>query len=63
MASMTNVTDVLEVGKKCFADELYQAAKLYFTSISNWARLATTFIYLGKNKDIVESARKAGNIQ
>lgn len=61
--SMTNVADVLEVGEKCFEDELYQAAKLLFTSISNWARLATTLIYLGENQAAVESARKAGNTQ
>ncbi len=42
--SMTNVADILEVGEKCFNDELYQAAKLLFTNISNWARLATTLI-------------------
>ncbi|KAI0331507.1 clathrin heavy chain [Cubamyces sp. BRFM 1775] len=61
--AMTNVADVLEVGEKCFEDELYQAAKLLFTSISNWARLATTLIYLGENQGAVESARKAGNTQ
>ncbi|KAH9888911.1 clathrin heavy chain [Cubamyces lactineus] len=61
--SMTNVADVLEVGEKCFEDELYQAAKILFTSISNWARLATTLIYLGENQGAVESARKAGNTQ
>ncbi|KAF7798005.1 hypothetical protein EIP86_009215 [Pleurotus ostreatoroseus] len=60
---MTNVADILEVGEKCFEDELYQAAKLLFTSISNWARLATTLIYLGENQGAVESARKAGNTQ
>ena len=58
---MTNVADILVVGEKCFEDELYQAAKLLFTSISNWARLATTLIYLGENQAAVESARKAGN--
>ncbi|EPQ56784.1 hypothetical protein GLOTRDRAFT_21533, partial [Gloeophyllum trabeum ATCC 11539] len=61
--AMTNVADILEVGEKCFEDELYQAAKLLFTSISNWARLATTLIYLGENQAAVESARKAGNTQ
>ncbi|TFY72317.1 hypothetical protein EVG20_g697 [Dentipellis fragilis] len=61
--SMTNVADILEVGEKCFNDELYQAAKLLFQSISNWARLATTLIYLGENQAAVESARKAGNTQ
>jgi clathrin heavy chain len=60
---MTNVADILEIGEKCFEDELYQAAKLLFTSISNWARLATTLIYLGENQSAVESARKAGNTQ
>lgn len=61
--SVTNVADVLIVGEKCFEDELYQAAKLLFTSISNWARLATTLIYLEENQAAVESARKAGNTQ
>lgn len=61
--SMTNVADILQVGEKCFNDELYQAAKLLFTSISNWARLATTLIYLGENQPAVDAARKAGNTQ
>ncbi|OXG17129.1 clathrin heavy chain [Cryptococcus neoformans Ze90-1] len=60
---MTNVADVLQVGEKCFDDELYQAAKLLFSSISNWARLATTLIYLGENQAAVDAARKAGNTQ
>jgi clathrin heavy chain len=56
---MTNVADIQEVGGKCFEDELYQAAN--FSSISNWAWLATTLIYLGENQAAVESARMAGN--
>lgn len=59
----TNVADVLVVGEKCFDDGLYQAAKLLFSSISNWARLATTLIYLGENQPAVDAARKAGNTQ
>jgi clathrin heavy chain len=61
--AMTNVADVLKVGEKCFDDELYQAAKLLFSAISNWARLATTLIYLGENQAAVDAARKAGNTQ
>jgi clathrin heavy chain len=60
---MTNVADILEVGGKCFEDDLYQAAKLLSSSISNWARLATTLIYLGENRATVGSAMKAGNTQ
>ncbi|KAJ3718870.1 armadillo-type protein [Lentinula raphanica] len=47
---MTTVADILEVGERCLEVELYQAAKLLFQSISNWARLATTLIYLGENQ-------------
>ncbi|KAL6307406.1 armadillo-type protein [Sparassis latifolia] len=61
--TMTNVADIFEVEEKCFEDELYQVVKLLFTSISNWARLVTTVIYLGENQAAVESAWKAGNTQ
>jgi len=60
---MTNVADILAVGEKCFEDELYQAAKLLFTSVSNRAHLATTLIYLGENHTAVGRTRKAGNGQ
>jgi clathrin heavy chain len=60
---MTNVADISEVGEKCFKDELYQAAKWLFSSISSWTRLATTLIYSGENQATVESVRKAGNTQ
>ncbi|KAJ7828942.1 A clathrin heavy chain and clathrin light chain complex [Mycena olivaceomarginata] len=63
LGGMTNVADILEVGEKCFNDELYQAVKLLFASIPNWDRLATTLIYLGENQAAVDSARKAGNTQ
>ena len=61
--AMTNVADLLGAGEKCFEAGLYDAAKLLFTSISNWARLATTLIYLGENQAAVDAARKAGNTQ
>ncbi|GAA6060259.1 hypothetical protein JCM10212_003959, partial [Sporobolomyces blumeae] len=60
---MTNVADLLSAGEKAFDAQLYEAAKLLFTSISNWARLATTLIYLGENQAAVDAARKAGNTQ
>jgi clathrin heavy chain len=60
---MTNVADLLSAGEKAFEAGLYDAAKLLFTSISNWARLATTLIYLGENQAAVDAARKAGNTQ
>lgn len=61
--SMTNVADQLAAGEKAFDAELYEAARLLFSSISNYARLATTLIYLGENQAAVDAARKAGNTQ
>lgn len=60
---MTNVADLLAAGEKAFDAELYEAARLLFSSISNYARLATTLIYLGENQAAVDAARKAGNTQ
>lgn len=59
--SMTNVADILNVGEKCFRDGLYEAARLLFSSVSNYARLATTYVYLGDYQSAIEAARKAGN--
>lgn len=61
--SMTNVADLLQAGEKAFEMELYEAARLLFSSISNYARLATTLIYLDEHQGAVDAARKAGNTQ
>ncbi|MBW0487421.1 hypothetical protein O181_027136 [Austropuccinia psidii MF-1] len=61
--SMTNVADQLNAGEQVFEAGLYDAARLLFSAISNWARLATTLIYLGDNQGAVDCARKAGNTQ
>ena len=61
--AMTNVADQLTAGEQVFEAGMYQAARLLFSSISNWARLATTLIYLGENQAAVDAARKAGNTQ
>jgi clathrin heavy chain len=60
---MTNVADLLTAGEHAFEANLYEAARVLFQGISNWARLATTLIYLGKTQDAVDAARKAGNTQ
>ena len=59
--SMTNVADILAVGDKAFGDGLYEAARMLFSSVSNYSRLATTLVYLGDYQGAVEAARKAGN--
>ncbi|KAI9745433.1 MAG: hypothetical protein M1818_000967 [Claussenomyces sp. TS43310] len=59
----TNVADIEESGDKAYAEGFHQAAKIFFTSISNWAKLATTLVHLEDYQAAVECARKANSIK
>ncbi|KAJ1976207.1 Clathrin heavy chain [Dimargaris verticillata] len=58
-----NIAQVQLVGDRCYSDELYDAAKLLFTNISNWSRLATTLVKLHDYQAAVDCARKANSTQ
>ncbi|KAI5819481.1 armadillo-type protein [Pyronema omphalodes] len=58
-----NVANIEETGDLAYEEGLHQAAKIFFTSISNWAKLATTLVYLEEYQNAVECARKANNIK
>jgi clathrin heavy chain len=57
--SSPNLGNVTEVGDRCFGQKMYEAARLLFASVSNWARLATTLVYLHEYQEAVDCARKA----
>lgn len=59
----TNVADVEASGDKAYAEGYHQAAKIFFTSISNWAKLATTLVHLEEYQAGVECARKANSVK
>ncbi|KAK5124007.1 hypothetical protein LTR85_002204 [Meristemomyces frigidus] len=59
----TNVANVEESGDKAYQEGFHEAAKIFFTSISNWAKLATTLVHLGDYQGAVECARKANNVK
>ncbi|PBP22624.1 clathrin heavy chain [Diplocarpon rosae] len=59
----TNVANIEESGDKAYAEGYHQAAKIFFTSVSNWAKLATTLVHLEDYQAAVECARKANNIK
>jgi len=59
--SAPNVGRIQEVAERCFAESLYEAAKIMFTSISNFARLATCLTRLGQHQAAVDAARKASS--
>ena len=61
LLNASNVADIEDCGDKAYEEGLHQAAKVFFTSISNWAKLATTLVYLGEYQNAVECARKANS--
>ncbi|KAF2405615.1 clathrin heavy chain [Trichodelitschia bisporula] len=58
-----NVADVEASGDKAYKEGYHEAAKIFYTSISNWAKLATTLVHLNEYQAAVECARKASNIK
>lgn len=61
--SSPNIANVESVGDRCYRQQMYQAGKLLFTSISNFAMLASCHIALQEYREAVEAARKANAIR
>ena len=59
----TNVADIEASGDKAYEEGLHDAAKIFYTSISNWAKLATTLVHLEEYQAAVECARKANSVK
>lgn len=59
----TNVADVEASGDKAYEEGYHEASKIFFTSISNWAKLATTLVHLEDYQAAVECARKANSVK
>jgi clathrin heavy chain len=55
--------NVLDTGDRCFHEGLYEAAKILFSNISNFAKLAQALVKLGEYAAAVESATKANSIR
>ena len=58
-----NVADIEASGDKAYEEGFHQAAKIFFTSISNWAKLATTLVHLEDYQAAVECARRANSVK
>jgi clathrin heavy chain len=57
-----NIAQIQEIGDRCFAEGKFEAAKILFTNVSNWTRLASTLVMLGDYQSAVDCARKANAI-
>jgi clathrin heavy chain len=56
-----NHADIQKIGDRCFTDGMYEAAKLLYNNVSNFARLAITLVYLKEFQGAVDGARKANS--
>lgn len=59
----SNVADVETSGDKAYEEGYHEAAKIFYSSISNWAKLATTLVHLEDYQAAVECARKANSVK
>merc|ERR1719247_2111518 len=59
--SAPNVGRIQDVAERCYAEAMYESAKILFNSISNFARLATCLMHLGEHQASVDAARKANS--
>jgi clathrin heavy chain len=51
-----------QIGDRCFEDGMYDAAKLLYNNVSNFARLAITLVHLKEFQGAVDGARKANRL-
>ncbi|KAJ6670981.1 CLATHRIN HEAVY CHAIN RELATED [Salix viminalis] len=58
---MPNVANLQNVGDRLYDEALYEAAKIIFRFISNWAKLAVTHVKLKEFQSAVDAARKANS--
>eukprot|EP00980_Cylindrotheca_fusiformis_P020304 scaffold7344_cov145-Cylindrotheca_fusiformis.AAC.2 len=57
-----NVSNIQNIGDRCFSEGLYHAAKILFVSINNNSKLALCHIHLEEYRDAVSAAQKANNV-
>lgn len=61
--SSPNSANIQDVGDRCFQAQLYEAARILYSSINNYARLASTLVKLGQFGPAVDAARKANSLR
>ncbi|XP_058137791.1 clathrin heavy chain 2 isoform X1 [Dasypus novemcinctus] len=52
---------IQQVGDRCYEEGMYDAAKLLYSNVSNFACLASTLVHLGEYQAAVDSSRKANS--
>lgn len=63
LLSTSTVAKLDVVGDQLLESKNYKAAKLCFSAVSNYSKLASTLVYLNDYQNAVDTARKASNIK
>jgi len=58
-----NSANIQNVGDRCYAEGLYEAARILYNNISNYSRLSSALLKLKKFSAAVDSARKANSLK
>ena len=53
----------MDTGDRCFEAGLYEEAKVLFSNIQNYAKLASALVKLGDFSAAVDAANKAGSVR
>lgn len=61
--SQPHAADLEEVGERCDDEGMYNAAKLLFSAVNNYGKLAPVLVRLGDFQGAVEAARKADRVR
>ncbi|XP_063560851.1 clathrin heavy chain 2 isoform X5 [Gorilla gorilla gorilla] len=56
-----NNAHIQQVGDRCYEEGMYEAAKLLYSNVSNFACLASTLVHLGEYQAAVDNSRKASS--
>ncbi|KHJ87909.1 hypothetical protein OESDEN_12304, partial [Oesophagostomum dentatum] len=56
-----NHAQIGQIGDRCFDNGMFEAAKILFNNISNFAKLSVTLVRLGEYQGAVDAARKANS--
>jgi len=55
--------NILDTGDRCYEEGLYEAAKILFSNIQNYAKLASALVRLGDFSAAVDAANKANSVR
>ena len=54
--------DIAKIGDRAFGEQRYTAAKMLYSRINNWSKLALTLLKLQDYQNAVDAAKRAEDV-